>query len=276
MSSKEYVLGTGLDELSRLGIQHRIWADATTAAWKRAGIGLGSKVLDVGSGPGYVSMDLSQLVGPSGEVLAIDESQNFVEFLSEKAKAWGLSQIRATTGDVQNLAKTVKGHKVESRFDAAYCRWVLCWLKSPEKALFEIRKALKPGGRLIIHDYFNWKSMTMGPRSEAIDKLILSAVKSFSLHGGDIDISARLPSLLKNAGFKVQHFDVHQRVARGGGLDSTLDWPVTWWRVYGPKLVGMGLLSEKDCKKAMKDLDKLESSPDCFFVCPSVYEFICS
>ena len=50
-----YVLGTGDDELQRLSLQHRLWADAAHAAFRRAGITIAQRVLDVGCGPGFAA-----------------------------------------------------------------------------------------------------------------------------------------------------------------------------------------------------------------------------
>ena len=66
----DYVLGTHDGEVARLGLQHRVWREAMFAAWRRAGIRTGWRVVDVGAGPGYATLDLAELVGASGEVLA--------------------------------------------------------------------------------------------------------------------------------------------------------------------------------------------------------------
>jgi ubiquinone/menaquinone biosynthesis C-methylase UbiE len=269
MSKKEYVLGTGEDENARLGIQHRVWADATTAVWKKAGIGPGTHVLDVGCGPGHASLDMAQLVTSSGKIVGIDESQTFVDVLNRKAKSWEIPQLSARVGDAENLRDCVN-----EKYDAVYCRWVLCWLKHPEKALAGFHEVLKPGGRLIIHDYYNWRAMGLGPRSAAMDKMVGAAVASFEKTGADIEISGRLPKMLRTAGFELPHFEVHQRVARGGGHDSTIAWPLTWWRTYGPKLVAGGFLSQKDNDQALSDLDVLEKSGDVFYFCPPLFEFV--
>jgi ubiquinone/menaquinone biosynthesis C-methylase UbiE len=270
----EYVLGTDADELSRLGLQHRIWADAAVAAWKRAGIGPGSRVMDVGCGPGYATFDLAQMVTESGHILAIDESPSFIDFLNSQAKARGVPQIQACVGDAHKLADVVACHSNGGLYDAIYCRWVLCWLKEPARALAGMCAALKADGRIIIHDYFNWRAMTMAPRSDAVEKMVLAAVDSFGERNADLDISARLPALLRASGFTENHFEVYQRVARGGGSDATLAWPLSWWRTYGPKLVKMQRLSPQDLSQALQDLDELERNPDQFFLCPPLFEFI--
>src|SRR5947209_3114842 len=75
-SSKErdYVLGTHENELERLGVQHRAWREVVLDCWRNAGIGVGGKVLDVGAGPGYATVDLAEIVGPAGKVVAVERS----------------------------------------------------------------------------------------------------------------------------------------------------------------------------------------------------------
>jgi ubiquinone/menaquinone biosynthesis C-methylase UbiE len=267
---KEYVLGTGDDELERLGIQHRLWADATTLAWKKAGIGPGSNVVDLGCGPGHASFDLAQLVTKRGRVLALDESQPFIDAVNRQAQSRGFDHVVAQLADAQNLDQSL----ARIGIDAVYCRWLLCWLPEPQKALRGIMSLLKPGGKVIIHDYFNWQSMGLAPRSRALEKVIAAAQESFKDRHSNTDISGSLPRLLREAGFKEKYFEVHSRTPRGGGCDSMIAWPVTWWKTYAPKLVSLGKLSQDTCDQALADISRLERDPEMFFVCPPVYEFI--
>lgn len=270
MSEQEYILGTDRDELTRLAVQHRIWSDTAVASWKRAGVTTGSKVLDLGCGPGHATFDMAQLVSESGSVVGADASQRFINFLNEQAKLRHVPQVSAQVVDAENLQATF----ATKTFDVVYTRWLLCWLKHPEKAIKGVFDSLKPGGRFVIHDYFNWQSMTAAPRSEAIDKLVRAALKSFNEGGGDIDIAARLPEILRKTGFSVQHKDVHLRLAHGGKPDGVMAWPLTWWRTYGPKLVQMGHLTQQELKAALDDINVVENSEDKFFVMPPVFEFI--
>jgi hypothetical protein len=52
-----------------LGLQHRVWRPHMLDAWMRAGMTTGSRVVDIGSGPGYASLDAAEVVGPDGEVV---------------------------------------------------------------------------------------------------------------------------------------------------------------------------------------------------------------
>ena len=50
---RDYVLGTHDEEIERLGLQHRVWRPRMLEAWRRAGVTVGSRVIDIGAGPGY-------------------------------------------------------------------------------------------------------------------------------------------------------------------------------------------------------------------------------
>src|SRR5262245_59881024 len=101
MANREYVLGTGSDQLTRLGLQNRLWSDAAHAAWKQARIRPGQRVLDVGCGPGYAAFDLAQIVTSTGAVVGLDESESFVAWVREQARTRGLPQLTAHAADVQ-------------------------------------------------------------------------------------------------------------------------------------------------------------------------------
>lgn len=280
----EYVLGTGLDELARLAMQHRLWSDAAHSLWRKARIGMGQSVLDVGCGPGFASFDLAQLVTQSGRVVGIDESQNFVDHANAQAQSRALPHLSAHLGDVQNLhavltasAPLPAGHSpLPSSFDLAYARWVLCFVKDPEAVIAGVASLLKPGGRFCINDYFNYRSMTMAPRRASFDKAVAATVQSWEARGGNTDIVAILPRLLEKHGLKVTHLDVHQRVCRGGpaGAETMFGWIDVWWRTFAPKLVDMGLLTKADQVQLFADLDEVRTSPTDFVACPPVYELI--
>lgn len=265
----EYVLGTGDDELARLSQQHRLWSDAALAAWKRAGIDAGRRVLDVGCGPGYAAMDVAQIVGPAGAVVGVDESPNFIAFLDEQARFRRLTQLRGIVGDVQNLPAALGGEKP---FDLIYARWVLCFVPDPEAVIRGIAAALRPGGRVVIHDYFNYTSMTAAPRRNSHDKAVAATFQSWKQRGGDPDICGRAPKMLHTAGLRVEHITVHSRIARGG--EAMFQWPLVWWRTFAPKLVEKGLLAQADCDELLRDLDEIAADPTQFIQCPPVYEII--
>jgi ubiquinone/menaquinone biosynthesis C-methylase UbiE len=270
--SQPYVLGTGDDELQRLGLQHRLWADAAHAAWKLAGINAGHAVLDVGCGPGYAACDLAEMVTRRGRVIGVDESQGFVDHLNAQAAARGLSQLAGLVGDAQEIDAVVRAADGSLAFDLAYVRWVLCFVPGPRAVIDGLAKLMKPGGRVVIHDYFNYASMTMAPRRASHDRVVAATDKSWRQRGGDPDVMARVPAMLAAAGFLVTHLSVHTRVARPG--EPMWQWPDTWWRTFAPKLVAMGMLARGQQDELIADLDAMSRSGEGFIQCPPVYEVV--
>ncbi|MCA8949093.1 MAG: methyltransferase domain-containing protein [Planctomycetes bacterium] len=264
-----YVLGTGVDEFERLGLQARLWADAAVSAWRRAGIRPGQRALDVGCGPGFAAFDLAQLVTSSGEVVAIDESEPFLEHVEAQRITRGLPWLRARRGDVQDLDGALAG---EAPFDLAYARWLLCFVGDPEAVVNGVARALRPGGALIVHDYFNYASMRLAPPSPSHQEAVAATVEAWNARGGDPDVVGRLPALLDRAGFELTHLVCHQRVARG--TDSMFAWIDTWWHTFAPKLVELGRLSSETCATLLAELAERRGDALAFAHCPPVYEVI--
>jgi ubiquinone/menaquinone biosynthesis C-methylase UbiE len=276
LRSNEYVLGTDERELERLGLQHRLWSDAAHALWRRAGIQPGSAVLDIGCGPGFALLDLARIVTAQsrhtapGRVVGVDASRPYLAHLGAQAAAQQLtniSTVQADLHDLDHLAEVEPGS-----FDAAYARWVFCFVSDPAAVLRGAARALKPGGRLIVQDYFNYESMSVAPRRESFTKAVLATGRSWRTRGGDPDIIGRLPGLLPAAGLRLIHLDVHQRLARPG--EQMWHWPQTFWENFLPTLVHMGLLNEDDQAAWLRDWDELSRTPGAFIMLPAVFDLI--
>ena len=162
LTSDEYVLGTDVDESFRLGLQHRLWSAQAHWIWERAGIQPGQTVLDLGCGPGHATMDLAQIVGASGRVIALDESAVFLKQLHDDAKARRMMHISRVLGDAHKCGSLLSEFK--GKVDAVYARWLFCFVADPEAVISGMASLVKPGGKVIIQDYFNYEAMTLAPR----------------------------------------------------------------------------------------------------------------
>src|SRR5437764_4846854 len=100
ISTDDYVLGTHDEELARLGLQHRVWRSRALDAWRRAGFTAGQTLLDVGCGPGYATLDLAEIAGASGRVVALDKSARFLDALRSAAVRHGPPNLVARQGEL--------------------------------------------------------------------------------------------------------------------------------------------------------------------------------
>src|SRR5487761_1952207 len=114
----------------------------TPTLLQHAGLGVGQRVLDVGSGAGITSIAAASLVMPGGRVTGADISRPLVEFATARAREEGLVNLDFVVVDAQE--DQVPG----SPFDAAISQFGVMFFERPERAFANIRAQLRPGGRL--------------------------------------------------------------------------------------------------------------------------------
>ncbi len=236
--ANEYLFGTDADELRRLGFQHQVWIREAADAWERGGFAPGHRLLDLGCGPGYATLELARLAGARGRVTGVDVSERFVAELRRRAAALGLENVDGVVQDLEALELP------EGAFDGAYARWVLCFLRDPAAVVGRVARALRPGGRLVVQDYSNYAALQLTPADPAFPRVVAAVVRSWQDGGGDPDVAARLPRMMEDAGLRVVSVTPLARVARPG--EALWEWPRTFFDNYLPVLVRNGHLAQAD------------------------------
>jgi SAM-dependent methyltransferase len=102
----------------------------------------GRRVLELGSGTGLLALRLAEAVGPSGSVLATDLAEGMVTLL--EARLGGLPNVETAQLDAAHIALP------DESVDVVVFRMGLMLLLEPETALREIRRVLRPGGRIAL------------------------------------------------------------------------------------------------------------------------------
>lgn len=108
----------------------------------------GERILEIGPGTGYYTLDLAEWVGPGGTVEIFDLQQEFLDHTLGRAHERGLANVRPTQGDATALPYE------EGSMDAVVLTAVLGEIPGPVAALREIGRVLKPGGRLVVGELF--------------------------------------------------------------------------------------------------------------------------
>lgn len=265
-SEEPYLLGTDSDEGRRLETQHRLWREAAHDLWDRAGFGTGARLLDLGCGPGFASLELAARVGPQGRVLAVDESPRFIGALVREAGRLGVEQLTARVEKAQEL-------RLEpASLDGAFARWIFCFLRHPAPVIDRVVSGLRPGGRLVIWDYLNYRATTLQPHSPVFDRVLAAVKESWKPTGGDLDVGARLPGLVVESGCRLVDLVPLVKFIRPG--TEFWDWPTQFFFGYVPRLVEAGLLTEEDRYAFETEWRARERDPGTFLSSPPMIGII--
>jgi SAM-dependent methyltransferase len=263
MQDRDYVLGTNDEEVDRLGLQHRVWRAKALEAWRRGGIGPGTVVLDVGSGPGFAATDLAEIVGPRGKVVALERSARFLAVLKQRADALALGDIEAREQDVCETP-------IAGPADAAWCRWVLSFTAEPRRVVEHIAAALRPGGIAIFHEYADYGSWRTMPPDPLIDRFRSLVMQSWRDSGGEPDIALRLPPLLADAGLQIVEARPLIDIVRSS--DFAWRWPAAFMASNAARLAQLGYVERAEATAMATALDRLP--PDTLMITPLVAEVI--
>ena len=238
-----YVLGRSEEERGRLIAQSNALQPVTEQVFRRAGIGPGMSVLDLGCGAGDVSFLAATLVGPKGAVLGIDNAPAVLAAARNRAADLGLNQVRFERQSLETFQETAK-------FDAVVGRLVLMYQADPVLTLRRAAAWARPGGILAFHE----SDMTLGLRScptvplwEQVGEWIAGTFRRGLV---DCDIGSRLYALFLAAGLPgpaMSHFAVVGGGARLRGLCRHYEASV---KSLLPRMVEYGITTEAEAQPA--------------------------
>lgn len=266
MSTKDYVLGTHYEEIERLGLQHRAWRQRALDAWRSAGIGRGQTVLDVGCGPGYASLDLAELVGPSGRVVAVDKSQKFLDTLAATCRDNHINNITTYAADLD------AGEFPDVIADSEWCRWVFAFVKDPRALLTRVAAALAPRGAIVIHEYFDYSTWRAAPPCPELEEFVSAVMASWRDNGGEPNIALVLPRWIEELGFESPSTRPIVDVVKPGELSWT--WLATFVDVGRRRLVDLGYMSSVRAESIWQAFLAFQNTPGARMITPGVLEVV--
>ncbi|MCD6014839.1 MAG: ubiE/COQ5 methyltransferase family [Solirubrobacterales bacterium] len=108
----------------------------------------GERILEIGPGTGYYTLDLAEWVGPEGTLEILDLQREMLDHAMGRVGKRGLANVTPTQGDAQALPFD------DASIDAVVLTTVLGEIPDQGAALREISRVLRPGGRLIVGELF--------------------------------------------------------------------------------------------------------------------------
>ncbi len=139
------------------------WRTAeNSAGYLLAHIAAGQRILDVGCGPGTITLDLAERVG-SGQVVGIDNAADVIATAESNRVERGLGNVAFAVGDVYALDFD------DDSFGIVHAHQVLQHLSDPVAALREMRRVCRPGGLVAIRDS-DYAGFVWAPLDQRLDR----------------------------------------------------------------------------------------------------------
>jgi enediyne biosynthesis protein CalE5 len=129
--------------------QHADYADERGAQsgqrmLELADVRAGDRVLELACGPGGLGLAAAERVGPGGEVVMSDVAAEMTAIAAARARARGLANVSARSIDLERIAEP------DASYDVVLCREGLMFALEPARAVGEIARVLRPGGRVAV------------------------------------------------------------------------------------------------------------------------------
>ncbi len=207
---------------------HRWRSAANSAAHLLPHLRPGMSLLDIGCGPGTVTVDLAQAVAP-GPVVGVDAAAGVLDEARAHAAERGVETVRFETGDAYRLAFD------DSSFDVVHAHQLLQHLTDPVAALREMRRVAKPGGLVSVRES-DYGAFAWFPLSDGLDEWRELYREVAAALGAQADAGRRLSAWVRAAGF-----DPDGIVAGAGTWCYATPDERTWWsQLWADRCVSSG------------------------------------
>jgi ubiquinone/menaquinone biosynthesis C-methylase UbiE len=172
---------------------HRTRTAENSAAYLLPHLSSGQRLLDVGCGPGTITVDLAALISP-GEVVALDREPSVLAEVERLAAERGLANVTTTTGDVYGLGFD------DGAFDVVHAHQLMQHLSDPVAALAEMRRVTRDGGVVAARDA-DYAAMTWYPLDPRLDRWLEIYHAVARANGAEPDAGRRMLAWAQAAGF---------------------------------------------------------------------------
>lgn len=169
---------------------HRWRTAENSAGYLLPHLSAGKSVLDIGCGPGTITVDLARLVTP-GPVMGIDRSQEAVD--AARGLLEGASHVSFEAGDLFSM------RFADRSFDVVHAHQVLQHLDDPVGALVEMARVCRSDGLVAVRDG-DYASMTWYPEYPELDRWLDLYRRTARANGGEPDAGRRLVAWARAAG----------------------------------------------------------------------------
>jgi ubiquinone/menaquinone biosynthesis C-methylase UbiE len=238
-ATEKYLLGHAPKEVQRLLNQGQALNPFTRQVLVEAGITAGMKVLDLGCGPGDVSLIAAELVGETGSVLGVDARASVLEVAQARAQAAGFKHVSF-------VAKNIGDLELDQEYDAIVGRLILQYLPERVRILRKLTQHLRPGGVVAFQEYdLAPENKLFYPSFPLAERTWALLVEAFQCGGAEPRIGMKVTGAFLEAGLPVPYLRCDTAIGFGPewvGYDVFAD----VMRAVLPLLVKQGVVTAEE------------------------------
>lgn len=257
-----YAIRGGREGKQRLDLLARTMAPTTEALLTLVGVRPAMVCLDLGCGAGHVSRRLAALVGEEGRVVGLDIDAVKLDSAREECG-------RAGIGNVEFRAGNLTEWNEKETYDLVYGRFILSHVRERLSVVARARRALKPGGTLVLED-IDFAGAFCYPPSQAYDRYCELYRAVVHRRGGDADLGLKLYHLCLEGGLKEVRVRAVQPVH--GGREPEKELSLSTLVNIGDSVLAEGLATAPELGRTVAELTAFTEDPSTVVGCPRVFQ----
>ncbi|MBT2289260.1 methyltransferase domain-containing protein [Paenibacillus albidus] len=241
-------------EVERLKVQALMGWDKEFRNLKWYGLQNGMSVLELGSGPSYVTEQLVNSL-PESQITALEIDRTLLDEAKNRLQHIPSSKLRFVNSSVYDTGLP------DHSYDFAIARLLFLHLHNPVEAAREIYRILKPGGKLVIIDIDDGIFGAVSPNINLLPSVLQKLADHQASKGGNRYIGRELPRLLAKAGYididmdtVLQHSDLH-------GIEGfKRQFDINRFKVFYDN----GIINEEEFEQLKQASENINNSPEAY------------
>lgn len=255
-----YVIAGGKEGKERLDLLSDAMRATTLELLESAGLKIGDRCLDAGSGGGHVALDMARTVGPTGRVTGVDFDPHVVDLARADAKEAGTDNVEFIAAD----ASSFEG----GPFSFIHARYLLSHVSEPARVFARLKALLAPGGTIAVED-IDMSGSFCHPSEPAQDRFQALYTEAVRRGGADANLGRGLPAIALAAGVRDARWRVFQPVYASGPYKRIT---AVTMQMIGSTLLKYGLAEEEEIDTLVSRLDAFADNPSTLAALPRIVQ----
>jgi len=192
----------------------------------------------------------------------MDRSQRFIDTLRVRARECGLDNIEIIEAELTDDTWP------KTRVDFIWCRWVYSFVRDRRTLMRRMASALKPGGRLLSQEYFDYRGWRLAPADADFERFVQVIMQSWRDEGGEPDVGLDMVRLAVDAGLKPEREEPLVYFIKPG--EYFWEWPNAFVTSSHDRLIELKKMTADDAARVVGLWQKAARDPATRMFTPGV------